>query len=272
MSRAQEQPDFNCRLCSGTELELYYRQGNDGRFSYYKCSRCGLVNLDLSAGIDQTQYTDEWVDPRDDDARHNRENDASFDFVRRYVPQPGRLLDIGCGHGRLLYRARQAGWQVKGIELSAHTAARVAETLDVPVVAGDFLTMPLDAADADRYDLISLRHVLEHLPDSRLAMGRIRAMLAGGGRVLLEMPNIEAWDKRLKRWLVNRGVYERRYPRDFMAGHCNEFCRESLEYLLRETGFRLVRWETYSKKAIGNLIYNHLPIGNKARALVQKVD
>ena len=37
----------------------------------------------------------------------------------------GRLLDLGCGHGRLLYRARKDGWDVKGVELSTETAARV---------------------------------------------------------------------------------------------------------------------------------------------------
>lgn len=272
MSRPQELAGFSCRLCFGAELDLYYRQGRDGRFRYYKCRRCKLVNLDLSAGLDQTQYTDEWVDPRDDSARSNRENDASFDFVCKHVPEPGWLLDIGCGHGRLLYRASQAGWRVKGIELSVRTAARVAETLGMPVTAGDFMTMSLEAEDVGRYDLISLRHVLEHLPDCRVAMARIRTMLAPGGRLLLEMPNIEAWDKQLKRWLVNRGVHQRRYPENFIAGHCNEYCRESLEYLLHETGFRLLRWETYSKKAVGNLIYTRVPIGNKARALIQRVD
>jgi SAM-dependent methyltransferase len=272
MSRSCEAPTFNCRLCFGTELELYYRQGNDGRFRYYKCNGCGLVNLDLSAGIDQSQYTDTWVDPRDDSSRQNRENDASFEFISRYVPSPGWFLDIGCGHGRLLYRAHKAGWQVKGIELSPETAVRVAAELDVPVRAGDFLTMPLDPEDTGRYDLISLRHVIEHLPDSRLAMNRIRAMLAKDGKLLLEMPNIEAWDKRLKRWLVSHGLYRRRFSEDFVAGHCNEFCLESLSFLLKETGFRLLRWETYSKKAIGNVVFNRFPIGNKARALVQRVD
>lgn len=271
MSHATQQPGFVCRLCRGEELTPYYRQGNDGRFVYYKCAVCSLVNLDLSAGMDQAQYTDEWVDPRDESARQNRENDASFDFILKHVPGPGNFLDVGCGHGRLLFRAMQAGWQVKGIELSAPTAERVSQTLGVTVVSGDFMENPVDPHDAGRYDLISLRHVLEHLPDSRLAMTRIRQMLAADGRLLLEMPNIEAWDKRLKRWLVNRGLYERRYPEGFMAGHCNEFCRESLEYLLRETGFRLLRWETYSKKGTGNLIYNRWPIGNKARALVQRV-
>src|SRR5690606_3259015 len=62
---------FECRLCFGGRLELYYRQGNDGQFRFFKCTDCGLVNLDLSARMDQTQYVDEWIDPTDDDDRRN---------------------------------------------------------------------------------------------------------------------------------------------------------------------------------------------------------
>jgi hypothetical protein len=34
----------------------------------------------------------------------------------------------------------------------------------------------------------------------------------------------------------------------------------------------LLRWETYSKKPLGNFVYNRLPVGNKARALVERTD
>jgi SAM-dependent methyltransferase len=114
--------------------------------------------------------------------------------------------------------------------------------------------------------------VLEHLPDSRLALQKIRALLRPGGHALFEMPNIEGWDKRIKRSLVNAGWHKRTYAQDFIAGHCNEFSRRSFEYLLDATGFRLVRWETYSNKPLGNWLLNLAPIGNKARALVQVAD
>lgn len=263
---------FACRLCFGRRLELYYRQGNAGQFKYFKCADCGLVNLDLSAGLDQEQYTDEWIDPTDDGDRRNHDKDMTFEFIRRRLPAPGRLLDIGCGNGRLLHCAKRAGWDVKGIELSAETAARVSNVLDVPVVAAEFPQTTPAQEDLGRYDLVCLRHVLEHLPDSRLAMTRIREMLRPHGKALFEMPNIEAWDKRFKRWLVNRRLHERRYAADFVPGHCNEFSRRSFEFLARETGFVLLRWETYSKKPLGNFVYNRLPVGNKARALVERAD
>lgn len=267
-----EQADFECRLCAGRALELYYQQGAVGQFRYYRCTHCHLVNLDLKAGLDQTQYTDEWVDPTDDTASRNRDNDATYEFIRRTITTPGRLLDLGCGNGRLLYRARKDGWEVKGVELSAETAARVQAGIGVPVVAVNFLEMTPAAEDLSRFDLICLRHVLEHLPDSRLAMNKIRKLLAPGGLVLLEMPNIEGIDTKLKRWMAATGLHRKRYASSYVAGHCNEFSREAFEYLAAATGFQLLRWETYSKKRLVNFIYNRIPIGNKARALVRCVE
>ena len=269
---AGEQADFHCRLCAGDQLELYYRLGAEGQFRYYRCANCHLVNLDLKTGLDQTQYTDEWTDPTDDNAKRNRDNDATYEFIRRRIATPGRLLDLGCGHGRLLYRARKDGWDVKGVELSTETAARVRAEIGVPVVAGNFLHITPSEADLSGFDLICLRHVLEHLPDSLLAMNKIRELLAPGGRVLLEMPNIEGIDTKLKRWMADRGFHRKNFASDYVVGHCNEFCRESFAYLAAKTGFRLLKWETYSKKRLTNLIYNRIPIGNKARVLITRSD
>jgi SAM-dependent methyltransferase len=265
------QATFCCRVCGGNDLDFYYAQGNRAQFHYYKCRHCGLVNLDLANGLDQEQYTEDLADPRDDSVRQHREIDASFDFIRRFVPGPARLLDIGCGNGRLLHVAQRAGWQVKGIELSARAAELVTELLGVEAVAANFLEMQ-NADESESYDVVCLRHVLEHLPDSKLAMSKIRALLRPGGYALLEMPNIEGFDKRLKRWINQHGLHRRRFSEDFVAGHCNEFCRESFEYLVTTSGFSLLHWETYSKKALTNLLYRHVHIGNKARALIRLGD
>ena len=264
-------PDFTCRLCDSATLRFYYAQGNDGRFRYYKCGHCGLVNLDLANGLDQTQCHLEFRDPRDESAGWDRMLDATFAYIKENVPEARSLCDIGCGNGRLLYLAKRAGWRVFGLELTEAVAARTASALGVDVVAANFLDFEPPPAHANAYDVVCLRHVLEHIPDSKGAMRRIAALLGPGGHALLEFPNVEALDKRLKRFVERTGWHQRRFAPGFVPGHCNEFSRASFEYLLAETGFRLLDWHTYSKKALPNFIYNRIPIGNKARALVQLV-
>lgn len=260
---------FPCRLCGGEDLVLYYTLGNSGQCRYYRCRGCGLVNYDLSGGLDQTQYATERVDPTDDGNRRNRDNDQAFRFLSRLVP-PGRILDIGCGNGRLLWAARRAGWQAKGLELSPELARYAAERTGVEVMTGDFLSTDPAPEDRGAYDVVSLRHVLEHLPYPLEAMKRIRSLLKPGGYLLVEMPNIEGWSKRWVRFIVNTGVHRRQFPADFAAGHCCEYSRRSFGELLRRCDFELVRWETYTKKPWANWFLNHVPIGTKARALARR--
>jgi len=262
--------DFRCRLCGGGDLYLYYTLGNDGQYRYYKCDHCSLVNYDLSNGVDQSQYTTIFYDPTDDRQKKNLDKDQSFRFIQKNLQKVGELLDIGCGTGRLLHLAKQAGWTVKGMELSSDMAEFVHQRVGVEVQVADFMKMEPDPDDLGRYDLVVLRHVLEHLPDSILAMSKISHLLKPGGCLLLEVPNIEGFTMKWSRTVVKLGLYKRRFTPDYKAGHCNEFSLRSMHYLARHTGFRLVRWETYSMKRMPNWFYNRVHIGNKARALLRR--
>ena len=113
MNAATVKANFPCRLCGDTDLSLYHVMGNAGQFRYFKCGQCKLVNYDLSTGLEQAHFDEPDKDPTDDSERWNLDKDQSFDFLSNYVASPGRMLDIGCGNGRLMYLARRAGWDVK---------------------------------------------------------------------------------------------------------------------------------------------------------------
>jgi SAM-dependent methyltransferase len=109
----------------------------------------------------------------------------------RGIP-PGRLLDVGCGKGRFLSTAERAGWDVVGVEFSSAMADH-ARSLGLHVEQGDFLTMDLDGS----FDVVTMWHVLEHLPDPRRAVARARELLEPGGRLVVSVPNIESAQARL---------------------------------------------------------------------------
>jgi len=257
-----------CRLCGSSDLALWVTDGRHRDLNYYRCMKCGLWNYDLSLGLDQTQYTHTYVSPDDAGYKSNVHNAATWAYLSKRLPVPGRLFDIGCGNGSLMVFAREGGWEVRGLELSADMAARVRAVSQLDVQAGSFpdAEVPRDQS----YDVVVLRHVLEHLPDSIGAMRRINAMLKPGGHALLEFPNTGSASYRYKRWLKNRGLNNSKYAEDWRPGHCNEFCREAFEYLLSRTGFELVDWGTYSNSPLANAVYRIFPIGSNARALVRK--
>jgi SAM-dependent methyltransferase len=259
---------MNCRICNNDDLFLFCIEGANDQFKYYKCKNCGLVNLDLvNLNIieNQQQFADRFKPP----LNYEYEKGAfdAFHFITKYVPIKGKHMDIGCGSGSVLYFAKKNGWKVKGLELSPVFAEYVRKTLNIDVEVADFLKYE---DPEGQYDLVSLRHVLEHLPDSILAMNKISGLLKNNGYAHFEFPNINSVSHRFQRMRNRIAFMKRRYDPSFVTGHCNQFSKKSFEFLLKKTGFKLIRWETYSFKPLKNYFFNHVHIGTKARAIVQK--
>ncbi|MFP4061059.1 MAG: class I SAM-dependent methyltransferase [Bacteroidales bacterium] len=261
---------MKCRVCDSDDLYLYYTQGNQSQFHFHKCRECGLVNYDLSGGIDQDKYTNNYVDPLNDNARTNIGHEYTWRFIKENLTVNGRFLDIGCGNGKLLILAARHGWTVEGLELSDFYATKLKQTAGIPVHVVDFIDF--NPGENEKYDLITLRHVFEHLPDPVKSIRKIKALLNPGGHVLMEFPNIESMEAKNKRFLSRLGIRKKKYDSVYKPGHCNEFSRRSFSYLLDKTGFNLVIWETYSMNPILNFIYKFFPVGSKARVLIRKRD
>lgn len=254
-----------CRVCSSDLLRFYYALGNQQQYRYHKCGNCGLVNLDLeNVPIldNQEKYEKKAVEletpGQDWGAR------MTHKYIRKNIPHTGDYLDVGAGTGTLLSLARDQGWNVRGLELSPFLSEYVKNTYGIPMETSNFL----EYETSRQYDLITLRHVLEHLPDPLLSMHKINGFLKPGGLAVLEFPNIEGWAFKMKRYLSSSGLYEKKYDEDFVPGHCHEYSRKSFQYLCGQTGFRLLDWGTYSRKKYS--FFDVLKVGTKARTLIQK--
>lgn len=259
---------MECRLCKSQDLKLFYKQGDKLQYKYYKCKKCGLVNLDIAdfpITESQIKYYNNFT-PVDNYENKFKAKEA-YNFIKKYVPIKGSYLDIGCGDGSLIYFALKDGWKAEGLELVPEYAVYVSNKLNIKVETANFLDFE---GDIEQFDLVSLQHVLEHLPDSILALNKISALLKSGGYAHFEFPNINSITHRFQRFLSKLKLLNKKYPASYKPGHCNEFSRGSFEYLLKMTNFKLIRWETYSYKPLSNFIYNNIKFGTKARAIVQK--
>jgi len=260
---------MKCRLCQSDQLKMYYTQGNEGQYKFYKCQKCGLVNLDidnLNTTEHQEKYADAFPDPFNKEL--NWGSHLTYMFIKEHIPTRGVFFDIGCGNGALLLMARNDGWQVKGLEILPSLAKKITEKLDIEVITNDFLKLE---KSSEQFDLLALRHVLEHIPDSILAMQKINMLLKMGAYAVLEFPNIEGFTFKMQRLMTKLGLHKRKYSQDYVPGHCNEFSRRSFNYLAQITGFEMVRWETYSLKSNNYFLYKILKTGSKARVLIRKI-
>lgn len=260
---------MNCRLCGNSSIKLYYSQGNENQFGFYKCPECKLVNFDISAGLDQEKYSGEsYISPDDESQKQNKDQTAAYNFIQRKINNKGKLLDIGCRNGKLLLLAKNSGWNVESLELSEFLACSIKERYGLEIVVSDFSSY--NSGSDGNYDVVVLRHVLEHLPDSIAAMTKINSLLKPGGFGVFEFPDIEGLENKVKRALARTGLIKKKYKDSYKPGHCNEFCKESFKYLLGKTGFELLEWQNYSSKSFLNIIYKYTSWGTKARALIRK--
>lgn len=155
-----------------------------------------------------------------------------LDSEFRYLPKPQagqRLLDIGCGNGEFLAKAKAAGWTVTGIDLdpkAVMAAARMA--LDVQVG-----TVEVFSDESNSFDAITISHVIEHVHEPIALLLDIFRLLKPGGMVFIETPNIDSFGSNIykKNW---RGIEA---PR-----HLVIFNHKSLHGALVRLGFKSLRF------------------------------
>lgn len=259
---------MKCRICQNDLDKLYYTQGNENEYKFYKCNNCTAVNYDLSGGLNQEKYTVSYLNPNDESHKININQRETYKHLSSNFPQKGKLLEIGCGNGKILTLCKSDGWDVQGIELSDVYASEISKRFDIPVQVLNFIDDDID--NINGLDLVVMRHVLEHLPNPILAMNKINSMLKPGAYALLEFPNIESFDFKIKRFMIKYGLHKKHYKSDFKPGHCNEYNSVSFAKLAELTGFELVSWTTYSGKPFMNTFYKYLPYSSKARVIIKK--
>ncbi|HEX4086555.1 MAG TPA: class I SAM-dependent methyltransferase [Chthoniobacteraceae bacterium] len=97
----------------------------------------------------------------------------------------GRLLDVGAGDGYFLDRAKEAGFETYGTELS-ETGAEYARQRGHQLLLGQIKDVDFKGL---KFDVITLWHVLEHLPNPGEALSIISNLLRPGGIFGLAVPN-----------------------------------------------------------------------------------
>jgi len=100
---------------------------------------------------------------------------------------PGLLLDIGAGTGDFLKLAKDNGWDVKGVEPN-DGASNLAKQKNLEIYDA------IDKLSGQSFDVVTLWHVLEHLPDLEVITQKIEALIKPGGTLIVAVPNFKSYD------------------------------------------------------------------------------
>ena len=111
-------------------------------------------------------------------------------LINSFQTQEKHLLDIGCGTGDFLETAKNNGWQITGIEPSDNAREIANKKTNNSV----YKIEQLLKLEPNSFDVISLWHVLEHLPNLDEHIKIFKRLLKSNGRLVIAVPNYKSFD------------------------------------------------------------------------------
>lgn len=202
-------------------------------FALQKCTLCSLVltnprpdDIDLAKYYESEKYIS-----------HTGKSYAIFDslylFARRFTlrwktrivarsKSAISILDYGCGTGEFLEACQALGWNCTGVEPSAIAKSRAARNVNIKA--------SLSELEGKKFDVITLWHVLEHVPDLREKLAELRDSLSENGMLFVAVPNYAAHDAE---------VYREYWAAFDVPRHLWHFSRPAMQQLLTRSALTL---------------------------------
>lgn len=231
----------NCPLCGSSNHIVYLRTQDyflsGESFNINECRVCGHL-------FTNPQPTSEHLGKyyKSDRYLSHKENPESlferiYDSVRwlnlrskyKQVTEGlsgGKLLDYGCGRGDFLGIASIKGWECFGIEQD-DDARKIAEKRNNVKV---LTTNATRDNFQNQFDLITMFHVLEHIPDLHSTMNDLNHWLKVSGRLAIALPNPRSYD----------ALHYCQYWAAWDAPrHLHHFKKETIIDLAEQYGFQL---------------------------------
>lgn len=110
-----------------------------------------------------------------------------LNLINSEQPQKGKILDIGAGTGDFLFVAKENGWQTIGVEPSSR-AKKIALGKGI-----DFIEH-INTLENNTFDVITMWHVLEHVPNLDLQIQELKRLLKSNGTLIVAVPNFKSYD------------------------------------------------------------------------------
>ncbi|WP_378186064.1 class I SAM-dependent methyltransferase [Aquimarina sp. W85] len=145
-------------------------------------------------------------------------------LINSFAGKKGTLLDIGAGTGDFLLRAKNKGWLIYGVEPNPE-ARKIARSKNIPLVT------ELSELPNQKFDVITLWHVLEHVYDLDQTIVQIKQYLKDDGVLIIAVPNYKSYDAQ---------IYNKFWAAYDVPRHLWHFSKQSISKIGATFGFRLI--------------------------------
>ncbi len=156
------------------------------------------------------------------------------DFATAQGTKTGRLVEIGSGKGRLLHMAKSMGIDARGVEPHGSRREHGADEFDLDIYAG---TLEEFVGEGENYDMVTMWHVLEHVPRPVEFLGEVAKVMADDARLTIEVPNVDTWARK------SCGVAWQGWQ---FPVHLTHFTPGSLRFGLDAAGLEVIELSTWS--------------------------
>lgn len=221
---------MQCPICDETMSRVHKLQKPG--MSIIRCTQCGFIAADLAeweypyaehdyyANIDQNV-----INPKQSYIHHRVER------ICRFVKE-GRAVDLGCGLGETAIALRDAGFEAHGVEESENAIVFLRKNYPKIQWHNSRIEPFLDKR-RDAFDVITLFHVLEHIPRPKAVSQMLATALRSKGLLVVEVPDVSGGQARL------RGQHWQHW----LPHHVNYFNIATLHRLLVPLGLKYVGME-----------------------------
>jgi 2-polyprenyl-3-methyl-5-hydroxy-6-metoxy-1,4-benzoquinol methylase len=138
--------------------------------------------------------------------------------------EKGSLLDIGAGTGDFLVVAKNDGWQTTGIEPSAKAKS-------IAINKGVNFSENLASLESHTFDVITMWHVLEHVPNLDEYISELKRLLKPSGTIFIAVPNFKSFDA---------NYYGKFWAAYDVPRHIWHFSKTTIQKLFAEKEMKLV--------------------------------
>jgi SAM-dependent methyltransferase len=238
-SSASPQPSRVCPACGRRAESAPLEHARDS--ALYGCVGCDL-HFWHPAKMPNASWYEAMYQGRDNTAMPLEPGHLFF-LGDPQAPKAGRLLDMGCGVGNFLAAARDAGFDVTGIEPNQN-AVRFAK--DHYGLRDVFAGVPADLQKThplDKFDAVTFFEVHEHQDNPQAFLDTAKSFLKDDGFIALSVPN-------RNRWQIGND------PLDYPPNHLTRWSPAALGNFLASNGFEVVslREEPLTVRRAGQML------------------
>ncbi len=243
-----------CPLCGNIGVYVFDTRdrslGKPGVFHLFHCIDCNIDFIEKPSNIadfyNEEYYTDFINNPGFlfkvksfiiNNYYKNNKNSISkrfysflIGFVAALPKNKGRIMDIGCGSGDILFLLNKVGFDAYGLDVSEYAVslARSHNLTNVKVGTEDDMVMYPD----NYFDCVRGSHVIEHMADPVGFVNNCYGKIKVGGTLIISTPNINSF---------NRLIF-RKYTKCYtdIPRHLILFSNTSLTKIFKKAGFEKV--------------------------------